>query len=326
MTLTDIASGDDIDAGPLQSIIDHLKGEPGDEEAWFLRASPSNDLRLRIASGQKLLVQDPAGQTVFEVSGAGLIDNLIIARLIAAGAVTEPKIGTGAVTGTKIAANQINSQHYVAASIDTEHIANDQVTSGKLSAAVRAILGRVPTANPGNNLVWKTDADGAPGWRADAAGAGGASAFSGLTGTIAIGQIANGLITRAKLASAVTAVLDRVPTGSPGNNLVWKTDNSGSPGWRTDASGSGGAALQTTGGTTNIRTSNSDSAERGSATTAARSDHTHVRNTSGLASSGHNHNSSYISSSPISAIWSGTASAYAGISSKSNSTLYLVDD
>ena len=34
-----------------------------------------------------------------------------------------------------------------------------------------------------------------------------------------------------------TAIENRIPSASPGNNLVWKTDGSGTPGWRADATG-----------------------------------------------------------------------------------------
>ena len=81
-------------------------------------------------------------------------------------------------------------------------LVDDSVTTDKLANSIVATLGRVPSANPGNNLVWKTDGSGDPDWRADATGGsgGGASAFSELTGQIAASQIPDDVIATAKVA------------------------------------------------------------------------------------------------------------------------------
>ena len=58
-------------------------------------------------------------------------------------------------------------------------------------------------------------------------------AFSDLSGMIALSQIPAGIARDTELPSST--VLGRIPSASPGNNQVWKTDGSGTPGWRTDA-------------------------------------------------------------------------------------------
>ena len=44
------------------------------------------------------------------------------------------------------------------------------------------------------------------------------------------------------LTAAEVTALGRIPSASPGNSKVWKTDGSGTPGWRDDATGSGGTS------------------------------------------------------------------------------------
>ena len=79
--------------------------------------------------------------------------------------ITRAKIGSAAVGATELGTS----------SVTTVKLDDDAVTADKLANSINTTLGRVPSASPGNNQVWKTDGSGAPGWRADATGGGSGS-------------------------------------------------------------------------------------------------------------------------------------------------------
>ena len=163
---------------------------------------------------------------------------------------------------------------------DTTYTAGTGLTlTGTVFAVANPIsaaeIGRIPTASPGNNKVWKTDGSGTPGWRDDASGSGADGndyvtagaysagtitltvsnqddvtitglptsftvAFSDLTGSIALTQIP---ATIARTSDIITSeertAIGRIPT-APTNSegsKVWKTDSDGNPAWRDDEVG-----------------------------------------------------------------------------------------
>ena len=314
------ASGGGGSQRSRQDTIDLLVGDDGGDIDFTRDGSgSSSDLRGSIRSGS--------------VSTQELANNAVIAQKIGNNAVVTRNLADDAVTNAKIADDAVDTDQIADDAVETSQIANNAVTSAKLADTIETAIGRIPDANPGNNLVWKTDGSGDPAWRADATGSGGSSGWtydvqgliddiddgtagdidfsregsgttSNLQGDIRAGsvgstelannavtsaklggsavgnselansavstnKIADDAVTRAKigaaavgatelgtsavttakiaddavttdkLANAINTVLGRVPSASPGNNQVWKTDGSGSPGWRTDATGGG---------------------------------------------------------------------------------------
>ena len=120
---------------------------------------------------------------------------------------------------------------------------------GFITTAERTAIGRIPTASPGNNKVWKTNGSGVADWRDDATGSGGdgndyvtAGTYSAGSLTLTVSNqddvVVTGFPTNT-ITSAERTALGRIPTTNPGNNQVWKTDGSGVAAWRDDATGSG---------------------------------------------------------------------------------------
>lgn len=81
------------------------------------------------------LASDSLTDSARAVTTNHIRDGAVTTSKIADGAVTTAKIAADAVDGTKIADDSIDSEHYVDGSIDTAHIANDAVTTAKIADA-----------------------------------------------------------------------------------------------------------------------------------------------------------------------------------------------
>ena len=127
-----------------------------------------------------LLVGDAGGDIDFSRDGSGSASDLrgvIRSKVVKTGAIaddaiTSAQIADDAVTFGKIADNAVHEAGIVDGAVVTNKINNKAVTEAKLARDVVTDLGRIPSASPGNNKVWKTDGSGNPGWRDDATGGG----------------------------------------------------------------------------------------------------------------------------------------------------------
>ena len=129
----------------------------------------------------------------------------------------------------------VTAGSYAAGSL-TLTVANqdDVVVTGfptnTITSAERTSLGRIPTASPGANKVWKTDADGAPAWRDDAVGMPGTGEANVQSSWTETDDTSDQYI-----IGKPTAAIARIPTASPGAHKVWKSDADGAVAWRDDA-------------------------------------------------------------------------------------------
>ena len=102
-------------------------------------------------------------------------------------------------------------------------------------------LGRIPTANPPANKVWKSDSNSDVGWFDDTSG--GSEPVEVIdnlnSGRRDAALSANqGMYLNSLIPS--TTLLSRIPADNPGNNKVWATNENGAPAWRDNTGGGGG--------------------------------------------------------------------------------------
>ena len=208
--------------------------------------------------------QDTRGQNPLRSSGAqALLSQWHTVRLATAtGVAAAPASDIGGVSG--VSAQLVAVKIAEHAAVHNAHHDPPDVSEFQRVGDVQAALdSRIPEANAeriprppgGNNLVWKTGANGeAPAWRVDATATPGTGAVDEGARTAAA-EAAAALVAHASDEDAhheqpdVDAALDaripadaaaRIPSGNPGNNRVWKTDIAGTPDWREDAQGTGG--------------------------------------------------------------------------------------
>ena len=210
--------------------------------------------------------QDTRGQNPLRSSGAqALLSQWHTVRLATAtgvaAATPESTIG-GRIAGVSEQLVAVKIAEHAARS-NAHHNPPDTSEFQRVGDVQAALNSRIPEQNVeriprppgGNNLVWKTGANGeAPAWRPDATadpGTGGTDE----TAREAAAEVAATLVAHAADESAhhdepdVDATLDaripadaaaRIPSGNPGNNRVWKTDIVGVPDWREDEQGTVG--------------------------------------------------------------------------------------
>jgi len=130
----------------------------------------------------------------------------------------------------------------------------------ELTSDVKNKLARVPAASSSSTAsqVWRCNSAGTPGWRDVSEFSGNYNDLSnkptipspGSATPSKVGESGQGTGDGTgwargnhthQLADDVVTKLGRIPAASPGNNKVWKTDGSGTPGWRDDAQGVAGS-------------------------------------------------------------------------------------